>query len=66
MDQGSRDDRKVMRIMTPEEADRADREDYAALTPAERLAIQAELIWRAHGTPPRLERILTVAQLPRR
>lgn len=63
MDQGSRDDRKVMRIMTPEEADR---EDYAALTPAERLAIQAELIWRAHGTPPRLERILTIAKLPRR
>lgn len=27
MDQGGRDDRKVMRIMTPEEADRADREE---------------------------------------
>lgn len=56
---------KVVRFLTQEEADLADREYYLSLTPMERLAIQAELTRMYYGPPRRLERILTIAELPR-
>lgn len=57
---------RVVRFLTQEEADREDREYYRSLTPQERLDIQAELIRMYHGPQRRLERILTIAEFPRR
>jgi hypothetical protein len=57
---------RVSELVTPEEADRRDRAYYASLTPQERLEIQALLIEQYYGFASRLERVLTVAELPRR
>lgn len=56
---------RVVEFLTPDEADRRDREYYASLTPQERLEIQALLIKNYYGFASRLERVLTVAELPR-
>lgn len=56
---------RVLTVSTPQEADEADRAYYASLTPEERLDIQADLMRRYYGPPSRLERVLTVAELPR-
>ncbi|HRI42997.1 MAG TPA: hypothetical protein PLL78_09470 [Fimbriimonadaceae bacterium] len=47
-----------------EQADRADREEYAAMTPEQRLDILLQLVLEYYGPPPRLQRVLTVAQFP--
>ncbi|MCC7436054.1 MAG: hypothetical protein IT363_15355 [Methanoregulaceae archaeon] len=65
MDEAPRMER-VIEYLTPEEADRRDREFYASLTPQERLEIQATLIKNYYGFASRLERVLTVAELPQR
>lgn len=57
---------RVVEFLTHEEADRRDREYYRSLTPEERLQIQAELINAYCGVESRLERVLTIIELPRR
>jgi hypothetical protein len=52
-----------------EEADRADREQYRAMTPQQRLELLSRLRALQHGfgdaTAPRLERVLRIIKLPR-
>ncbi|MCX6599833.1 MAG: hypothetical protein NTV70_26055 [Acidobacteria bacterium] len=59
---------KVVHIYrTAEEADEADRQYYASLSPEQRVAIMLELLdYRTlfnNGAPDRLERVLTVSKL---
>ncbi len=61
---------KVVRKFTSfEEAEQADREYYRSLTPAQRVAMAMELrrMWAGmeDECTERLERVLTVSQLPR-
>lgn len=55
---------RVVSFLTQEEADRQDREYYASLTPQERLEIQATMIKNYYGFASRLERVLTIVELP--
>jgi len=45
-----------------EEADLADREEYAAMTPEQRLDILLRLVLDYYGPPPRLQRVLTIVE----
>ena len=60
----------VRKFISFEEAEKADREYYKSLTPAQRVAMALELrrMWvgTEHEHTERLERVLTVSQLPRR
>ncbi len=53
-----------------DEADQADRAKYRSMTPAERLELISYLRALLHGpddaSAPRLERVLTITELPRR
>jgi hypothetical protein len=59
----------VRKFSSFEEAEKADREYYESLTPAQRVAMALELRRMWVGTEDerteRLERVLTVSQLPR-
>ena len=62
---------KILRKFTnPEDAERADREEYRRMTPEQRLTMSLQLrrIWLGDGdaTEQRLARVLTRAQLPGR
>ena len=52
-----------------DEADQADRAKYCSMTPQERLELISELRALLHGpddaSAPRLERVLTITELPR-
>ena len=52
-----------------DEADRADRAKYRSMTPTERLELISHLRALLHGpddaSAPRLERVLTITELPR-
>jgi len=60
-------ERRITFIGTPEEADAADREHYAKMTPQERLDEMIELLnkW-GHWNERRLERIVQVLDVPER
>jgi hypothetical protein len=52
-----------------EQADEADRAKYRSMTPQERLELISQLRAQLHGpddaSAPRLERVLTIIELPR-
>ena len=57
----------VRKFRTFEDAERADREYYASLTPDERMAILLELVQREHGDASKgLERVYRVVELGER
>ncbi|MBX7131187.1 MAG: hypothetical protein K1X67_00765 [Fimbriimonadaceae bacterium] len=58
--------RELLSFDSFEEADRFDREYYAAMTPNERLTLMLKLIRDYYGPPSRLQRVLTVAEFPPR
>jgi len=63
----STDGSKTFQKLSFEEAEREEREMYLAMTPQQRLDLQAQLIMMHYGpNPPRLARVFEIIKLPRR
>ncbi len=62
----SDDGTKTFQKLTFEEAAREEAEMYRAMTPQQRLELQAQLIMMHYGpNPPRLARVFEIIKLPR-
>lgn len=59
-------DKEIRKFESHEEAERADREFYHSLTPAQRVNMALQLIDDYYGTKHRLEAVCRIIKLERR